>query len=159
MPETIEQARGYVPNANYFSASQVFGRDVTFHGRIFFPAVGTAGEITAGTYTPTLDNTTNVSASTAYQCQYLRVGNTVTVSGLVDVDPTIAVATVLGISIPIASNFGAVEDCAGVAFASGIAGLGAAVRANVANDRAEMAWVATDLTNQPMYFTFTYQII
>src|SRR5438093_13362661 len=33
----------------------------------------------AGTYTPTLTNSVNVAASTAYVCQYLRVGAVVTV--------------------------------------------------------------------------------
>lgn len=115
--------------------------------------------LAAGTYTPTLNNTTNVAASTAFECQYLRVGATVTVSGRVDVDPTGAGNTVLGISLPVASNLGAVEDCAGVAAASAVAGQSAAIRGNVANDRAEMVWIAVDTTNQPMYFTFTYQVI
>lgn len=118
-----------------------------------------AQTLTAGTYTPTLTNTTNLDGSTAYQCQYLRVGATVTVSGLVDANPTAGGSVVLGISLPVASNFGAVEDCAGVAASSTIAGQSAAIRANVANDRAEMVWVAVDTTNQPMYFTFTYQVI
>jgi len=113
----------------------------------------------AGTYTPALTNSLNVAASTAYQCQYMRVGNTVTVSGKVDVDPTAGGAVQLGISLPIASNLGAVEDCAGVAAAPGIAGQSAAIVGNIANDRAEMQWVAVDVTNQPMYFTFSYQVI
>jgi hypothetical protein len=117
-------------------------------------------ELSRGTYTPTLTNVANMAASTAYQAQYLRVGNTVTVSGKVDVDPTLtATATQLGISLPIASNLGAQEDCAGCAFASGIASQGASVRGDAANNRAEMAWISTDVTNQPMYFTFTYEII
>lgn len=113
-----------------------------------------------GTYTPTLTNVANLAASTAYQCQYMRVGDTVTVSGKVDVDPTVtATATQLGISLPVTSNFGAAEDCGGVAFASGVAGQGAAILGDATNNRAEMNWVATDVTNQPMYFTFTYQVI
>lgn len=113
-----------------------------------------------GTYTPTLTNVANLDASTAYQCQYLRVGATVTVSGRVDVDPTLAAtSTQLGISLPVASNFGAIEDCAGVAFASGIAGQGAAILADVANDRAQLQYVSGDVTNQGMYFSFTYQVI
>lgn len=114
----------------------------------------------AGTYTPTLTNVANLDASTAYQCQWSRVGKIVTVSGKVDVDPTTTVtATQLGISLPVASNLGAQEDCAGSAFASGIAGQGAAIRGDAANNRAEMAWIATDVTNQPMYFTFQYEVI
>lgn len=115
--------------------------------------------LAAGVYTPTLTNVTNVAASTAYECQYMRVGNTVTVGGKVDVDPTAAGATQLGISLPVASNFGAVEDCGGAAFAPAIAGQGAAIIADAANNRAEMNWIAVDITNQPMFFSFTYQVI
>lgn len=133
------------------TANQYFHLTSAQHGAILTSA--------SGTYTPTLNNTTNVDASTAYECQYLRIGATVTVSGRVDVDPTAAAATVLGISLPIASNFGAVEDCAGAGASPEVAGLSVAVRANVANDRAELAWVAVDTADRAFYFTFTYQII
>jgi len=113
----------------------------------------------AGVYTPTLTNVTNLDASTTYEAQYMQVGNTVTVSGKVDVNPTAAGNTVLGISIPIASNFGAAEDCGGTAFATGIAGQGAAVLADAANNRAQMQWIAVDTTNQAMFFIFSYQVI
>ena len=119
----------------------------------------TVATLASGTYTPTLTNVTNLSASTAYQCQYMRVGSTVTVSGRVDIDPTAAGAVELGITLPVASNFGAIEDCAGVAAASGIAGQAAAIAADIANDRAKLVYVAVDLTNQPMYFNFSYQVI
>lgn len=114
----------------------------------------------SGTYTPTLTNVANLTASTAYQCQYMRIGTTVSVSGKVDADPTTTLtATQLGISLPIASNIGAVEDCAGTAFAPAIAGQGAAILGDATNNRAEMNWNAVDVTNQSMYFTFQYQIL
>lgn len=113
----------------------------------------------SGTYTPTLTNTTNLTGSTAYVCQYMRVGNVVTVSGRVDVDPTIAGSAVLGISLPIPSNFANSNECGGVAFASGIAGQGAAILADATNNRATMQWIAADITNQPMFFSFTYLVI
>lgn len=124
-------------------------------------AITTAlANITSGTYTPTLTNTTNVAASTAYQCQYLRVGSTVTVSGRIDVDPTTAsVDTLLGISLPIASNFGGSEDCAGAAAASGIVSESAAINADSVNDRAQMIWVTASDANHAMFFSFTYQVI
>lgn len=122
--------------------------------------VATSQTLTAGTYTPTLTNVSNLDASTAYECQYHRIGATVTVSGRVDVDPTLAAtSTQLGISLPVASNLGATEDCAGVAFASGIAGQGAAILADAANDRAQLQYVSGDITNQAMYFVFQYQVI
>lgn len=120
----------------------------------------TGANITGGgTYTPTLTNATNVSASTAYPCQYARVGAMVTVSGKVDVDPTAAGATVLGISLPIASNFGNDYELGGVAFAPGIAGQGAGIEAGATNDRANMQWTAVDVTNQSWWFVFQYQVI
>lgn len=114
---------------------------------------------TSGTYTPTLTNTTNVAASTAYECQYLRVGNTVTVSGKVDIDPTGAGQVVLGMSIPVASNFGTQQDLGGVAFSPAVASLGAAVLADSTNDRATVEYIAVDTSNRSFYFTFTYQVI
>lgn len=113
----------------------------------------------SGTYTPTLTAVTNVSASTAYVCQWLQVGTTVTVSGRVDVDPTAAGLTQLGLSLPVASTLAAAEQCAGVAAAPGIAGQSAALLGDVTNARAQLEWIAVDVTNQPWYFTFTYQLV
>jgi len=62
-----------------------------------------------GTYTPTLFNTTNVAASTAYTTHYSMVGNTITVWGKVAIDATAAVTlTELGMSLP--SVAGAVNN-------------------------------------------------
>jgi hypothetical protein len=67
---------------------------------------GVSDNIKSGTYTPTLTNIVNVSSSTAYQCQYMRVANVVTVSGVVDIDATNpASLTQLNMSLPITSNF------------------------------------------------------
>ena len=114
-----------------------------------------------GVYTPTLFNTTNVAASTAYECQYMRTGNTVTVSGLVDIDPTAAssTSTVLGLSVPISSNFGANEDCAGVATVANGAIQSAAIIADSTNDRALIKFDCQDATNRTWAFSFSYQVI
>lgn len=121
---------------------------------------GTGTSAPSGTYTPTLTNVANIAASTAYECQYMRVGSVVTVSGKVDIDPTLtATSTQLGISLPVASNFGAAEDCAGVAFAPAISGMGAAIIADTTNDRAQLQYLSSDITNQAMYFSFSYQVI
>lgn len=115
--------------------------------------------LAAGTYTPTLTNVTNLTSSTAYQCQYLRVGATVTVSGKVDVDATAGAATELGISLPVASNFGAVEDCAGTGCWVAVQE-SAAIKADTTNDRAAMVWLAVDTTaGREVYFSFSYQVI
>lgn len=115
--------------------------------------------VTSGTYTPTLTNVANLDASTVYDFQWSRVGDVVTVGGRVDIDPTAAASTELGISLPIASNIAGLEGAVGTAFASGIAGQGAAILGDAANNRAQMQWIAVDTTNQSMYLTFVYTII
>ena len=141
-------------------ADMTFATDTLTVTNVVVGGGASVGRLDHGTYSPALTNVANLDASTAYECQYLRVGNTVTVSGKVDVDPTLtATSTQLGIALPIASNLGAAEDCAGTAFASGIAGQGAAILGDATNNRAQMQWISTDVTNQPMYFTFTYQVI
>lgn len=118
----------------------------------------TQGAVLSGTYTPTLFNVTNVAASTAYACQYMRVGNVVNVSGKVDVDPTLTAATVLGISLPIASTLSAAEKCAGIASSNSIASEVAAIDADTVNNRAQMEWVTVSLANHSMFFDFQYLI-
>lgn len=118
-----------------------------------------------GTYTPTLTNTANLDASTAHVFQYSWVIDpttglqVVTVSGYVDVDPTTTVTdTQLTISVPIASAFANVQECGGVAYATAIAAQGAGIRAVASTGNVMMQWRAVDVTNQPMYLTFTYKV-
>lgn len=154
----------YIENSN--SATPLIGGDfsadtVTISGALTANTINTgngAVELASGTYTPTLTNVANLDASTAFACQYTRVGNVVTVSGKVSVDPTAGAATQLGISLPIASDVSANEKVAGTSNASAIAGQSAAVLGDATNNRAQMEWIASDVTNQPMYFSFTYSI-
>jgi hypothetical protein len=115
--------------------------------------------IASGTYTPTLTGVTNVDSSIAHACQYMRVGSVVTVSGAFEINCTAAAATELGISLPIASNFGSSQQCGGTAFADAIAGMGAAIAGDTANDRAAVLFVTTDTSNRTMRFSFTYRIV
>lgn len=129
-------------------------------GSLTIPAVTNGTGLAHGTYTPTLTNTTNVAASTARLCTYLRVGNTVTVAGQFDIDPTApAAATLLEISLPVVSNFSTAYQAGGTAAATGIAGQSAGIEANAANDTVSVKFISADVTNQPMTFQFTYQVI
>lgn len=115
--------------------------------------------LTSGSYTPTLTTVANISATTAYSCQYLRVGDMVHVSGRLDADPTAATTlTQIGISLPIASNFANSNECAGTANASHVDD-SAAIAADTTNDRAQMSWICRDTTNHGMFFTFSYRVI
>lgn len=119
--------------------------------------------LASGTYTPTLTNSLNVAGSTASVCQYLRVGSVVTVSGAVTIDPTAAAtATVLDMSLPIASSFSSVENCGGTACCDDFAGLVASIFGNPAGNTARLQFIgihATDHGNRVWHFSFTYRII
>lgn len=115
----------------------------------------------SGTYTPTVTASANTDAAvTATQAQYMRVGKMVTVTGRFTADPTAAaVATSFEMSLPIASNLGAAEDLAGVAFCGSVSGMGAEIFALAANDTARVSWVASDITSQTWSYTYSYEII
>ena len=123
------------------------------------------GNIFSGTYTPTLTNSTNVdiSNSTAYTCQYMRVGDVITVSGKVSIAVIGTGITRLNMTLPVASNFSADENCAGtaqVSYAGVSTNLAAQVKADITNDRAQILYFG-NVTGaaQDFYFTFTYRVI
>ena len=119
-----------------------------------------AASITGSTYTPALSNVANLDGSTSFTFQYTAVNGMVTVSGRVQIDPTFpAILTQLGIALPVASNLAASSDVGGVAFATNIAGQGAAILADTANDQALMQYVSGDITAQPMAVMFQYRIL
>jgi hypothetical protein len=75
---------------------------------------GVSDSVKGGTYTPTINTTTNIASSSVGTWQYLRVGNTVTVSGSITITPTLAVSTTsFNFSLPINSTFATGNDCAG----------------------------------------------
>jgi hypothetical protein len=131
-----------------FSASSMAVSSLTIGGN----------SVLSGTYTPSLTNTTNVAASTAYQCQYIRVENVVTVSGQVAIDPTAAAptATVLGISLPIASNFSGPTNAAGT-FSDG-AGQHGRIQADTTNDTLLLTFNASNTANALYSFQATYWV-
>lgn len=114
------------------------------------------------TYTPTLTNTTNLAASTAYTTYYTRVGNRVDVWGKVEGDPTSgSTNTVLGFSIPVASTLANDYDLAGVGAVVNAAGerAGVTIAGDVANARATFSWYAPDGSNRAIFFNFSYYVI
>lgn len=116
--------------------------------------------VLSGTFSPTATIISNMDAVTVSEVQFLRIGNTVTVSGRVTVDPTTTVtSTSFRITLPVASNLAAINQCGGTAAAIAIAGQVAGIYADATNNEAIFQWIAADVTNQEMYFTFTYRVI
>jgi hypothetical protein len=76
----------------------------------------TMDNFVVNSYTPTLTNTTNVAASTAFTTYYMRINNYCLVFGRVDIDPTAAGSVVqLNMSVPIATNFTSTIQAGGAA--------------------------------------------
>jgi hypothetical protein len=115
--------------------------------------------ITAGTYTPTLTGVTNVTGTTAYACQYMRVGNVVTVSGKLNIDFTSTGLTEVGISLPIASSISNDFEVAGVGSTSENSNLTGAIGGDATNNRAHFGLFTGSSSSYNFYFTFTYQVL
>ena len=121
---------------------------------------GTGVSNATQTYTPTLTNSANIDASTPRQCTYFRVGNAVTVSGQVDLDPTTTLTlTTLGISLPIASALTTAFQCGGSGGSIAVSDNAVGIQADSTNDRATLQYICVDVTNHTITFQFTYQVL
>lgn len=116
----------------------------------------------SGSYTPTLDNLSNVDSVTMIgTAKYMRVGSGVTVSLLVSVDPTvITAATGFNVSLPagLSSNFAGAGDCNGTAACGALQQSGFVV-ADATNDAARVIFLSTATSAESMSIIFEYEII
>ena len=120
-------------------------------------------DVSSGTFTPTLygSGSNNVSGYTAYQGQWIRIGNVVTVSGKFDLDATAAnVYTQMTMSLPVGSNITAAENLAGAAFRSGDYGIQGAcqILGDASTDRAVFNGYPSDANNAAYSYTYTYLV-
>jgi len=123
-------------------------------------ATSALGNCYSATYTPSVGDSANISAMTAYACQYTRVGNVVTVSGRVDIDPVAAATyTSFWISFPVASNLASGFQCAGTCSPATASAGNFGVFGDATNDRAQVDGVTASTSNQALYFIFSYQVI
>lgn len=163
--------QGSTSHTNAFNVEDSSGADlltVVSDGRVYGKALhNNAGAVTgttnqyiaSGTYTPTLTDQTNIDSSTAFQCQWIRVGNVVTVSGMVGINATSATTfTVLRMSLPIPSTLGALEACAGTHNQSAGTENPGVIYADVAGNLAEFAFTSVSTTELNRLFTFTYLV-
>ncbi|MFA6072162.1 MAG: hypothetical protein WC810_26655, partial [Janthinobacterium sp.] len=120
---------------------------------------GVANSVTSGTYTPTLTNGTNVSASSPIKGHYIRVGNEVTTTVSFSYTVTSgSVGSAIDISIPIASNFNATGDLVGDGQTQGNAGNVFAYE-NATDDRATVTFLPTAVGGSgTMNVTFIYTV-
>lgn len=117
--------------------------------------------IASGTYTPTLVNTANITSSTAFLNQWIRVGNVVTVSGYVTIQASGAGLCYLEIPLPIASDFTNVYNLGGSGVGRGTATVGdhLSFNAEVTTNTVEAIWSAQSATSVNFTYTYTYLIL
>lgn len=120
------------------------------------------GQIISGTYTPTLTGVTNIATSSAQLCNYMRVGDIVTVSGGISVNVTAAATnSEIGISLPIASAFTAFQHCGGVGSPTNAtySAENGSIYGDGTNDRATMSFKPSATGSRNYAIHFTYRII
>lgn len=113
----------------------------------------------AGTYSPSATATLNLDSVTASTAQYMRVGNTVTVSGSITIDPTSAsVDTTFRVTLPVSSNIAAVTECGGGG-GQGYSTHGAVqIRGDATNDACEFLFNAGGTASTALNYSFTYLV-
>ncbi len=111
-------------------------------------------------YTPTAANDANLDAlPTMYEAMYYRIGDLVTVAGRFTANATLtATTTSFTMTLPIASDFTALHDCAGTANSPTVAGQSVAIYADTTNNVAKVQWVSGGTGDIEHFFTFTYRI-
>ena len=108
------------------------------------------------TFTPTLTNTTNIAASTAYTTHYNQIGNKIEFWGDASVDATAALTiTEMGMSLPVTSALANTYDLSGVATFED--GTSVQIKADVTNGRAVWRWTPLTATNNRYSFRITYK--
>jgi hypothetical protein len=109
-----------------------------------------------GLWTPTLTNTANISASTAYECKYIAHGKHIYGTGKVDIDPTTTLTlTQLRMTLPFTvANFAAATDVTGGFITTGGVNECGDIIAVVGAQTIEFNWTCVDVTNKTRRFWF-----
>lgn len=116
--------------------------------------------LASGTWSPTVGSDTNLGAVVASVGQYLRVGDTVTCSGVVTVAADSAAACLLDLSLPVESVLADTWQLSGtMGSTSGSTTISGIVQAGTTNDTARLSWDAPDTNSQEIYYHFTYTVI
>lgn len=114
----------------------------------------------SGTYSPSVTSATNLDATpTATTAFYTRVGDVVTVSGRVTVNPTTTLnVTNFELSLPISSNLANLEDLTGQAVSAEVTET-IEIYSEITNNTAEFNWIAVDVAESTYSYIFRYRVL
>lgn len=114
----------------------------------------------SGIYTPTITLGANLSGVAAGDTFWIRRGDIVSLGGSFSVSQTGTAAFNVLISLPVASNLGAITDATGTQIQdANAAALGLVVNANTGNDAINLAWTGGQAGTRTIYWTAFYRII
>lgn len=121
---------------------------------------GTSSPLTLGasTYTPTITSVTNIATTASPAGQWLRVGNVMTVSGVVSIDPTAGTTlSTYRISLPVASNLSNLSQCiGGIVFMPSGTTVNGRIIGDTTNDAAQVDFISdSGAASQIHAFHFT----
>lgn len=143
---------------NLFNPSN--GDTITYNASTNTWEPSAPANVSFGMYTPTITEIANLDDSEPYQCQWMRVGDVVTVSGYLEANPTtLNLQTTLTIELPFASTFEDLFNAGGSAVSGGVQRECAAIGAEASSGTAFMTWKAGSTANTGFQFSFTYLII
>jgi hypothetical protein len=115
-----------------------------------------------GTYTPTFTAVANADgAAVTGSLYYTRIGNQVTVRGVITVDATATgLLTTVGITLPIASALTATQQLSGQCTSSAIGAAFGTILADATNDRAELSFINdTNVGSATYSIWFSYEVL
>lgn len=124
------------------------------------PVSGTAtvgGQVYSGSYTPVASSIQNVSIATPYVWQWLRVGDTVHVTGRLDVTPlSIGVICIVEFTLPILTDIQSISNLAGAG--ASINSQAGSIYGDPSTERGRFGYKSADLNLQGMCLTFSYTV-
>jgi hypothetical protein len=117
--------------------------------------------VTSGTFSPAATAGANCTVSSVGVHQFQRIGNTVFVSGIVNISVTTGsgVSTSFTVALPVASNFTTAAQASGVGTCDISNSIRAFVQSNAALNELQVNFFSTSSGGQGVYYQAQYQVV
>lgn len=158
IPASAVKATGAEINTGTDDAKFVTAKAITDSNVAFLADI--PANVVSGTYTPTATNITNITSSTPNNSSYQQIGNIITVFGSITITNTLAVASQVDMSLPVASNLANATELNGTGTMDSTASVNLYIKGEVTNDRASIYFTSAGVgQTSTIYYSFQYKII